>query len=433
MKKLVKKILVLGFAVTGMFLSSNKCFAERYDVSIILLGNAGVGKTNIARRLCGEEFNDEHDPTGWADGGVGGYCHEYIIGNDTFNCYFFDAPGFLKEKNPDITKQIEEAPISDMSLAFVVVDPADNNHGGQYSNSVQEAFARHTVSLRERNSNCGIVIVTNKSDLLSDDELKKVKKMVEATKIVYEGVSVNSVIVSAKNKSAFESLEKIIKDFLVSHKNVFAHAHKENCFKYCANCKKKFFPSENCRGKYCGESCLRNAEGFLCFYSGCSGRMRNYKYLKNDPGVEEYRGHYYCSARCIRDAEGFLCSYSKCSSRMRNEKFLKNDPGVEKYNGNYYCSSRCLHDDKGTACGNDKNCPNMRPKLLPYEGVESCYPRSAVRYCDTYCRKEKEYRQCPKCSEFFPPNDSDAVEGKKSSKLYCSEKCRRKSEDCCIM
>lgn len=75
----------------------------------------------------------------------------------------------------------------------------------------------------------------------------------------------------------------------------------------------------------------------------------------------------------------------------------------------------------------------MRPKLLPYEGVKSCYPRSAVRYCDAYCRKEKEYRQCPKCSESFPPNDSDAVEGKKSSKLYCSEECRHKSEDCCIM
>lgn len=273
MKKLVKKILVLGFAVTGMFLSSNKCFAEGYDVSIILLGNAGVGKTNIARRLCGKEFNDEHDPTGWADGGVGGYFQSYTLGSDTFNCYFFDAPGFLKEENPDITKQIEEAPISDMSLAFVVVDPADNNHGGQYSSSVQEAFARHAVSLRKRNSNCGIVIVTNKSDLLSDDKLEKIKRLVEATKIVYEGVDVNSVIVSAKNKSAFESLEKIIEDFLVSHKNVFAH--KENCFKYCANCKKKFFPSENCRGKYCSRDCLLNAEGCLCSYSECSSRMRN--------------------------------------------------------------------------------------------------------------------------------------------------------------
>lgn len=348
MKNLIKKILVLSFAVTGMFLSSNKCFAEGYDVSIILLGNTGVGKTNIARRLCGKDFNDEHDPTGWADGGVGGYCQPYILGSDTFNCYFFDAPGFLKEKNPDITKQIEKAPISDMSLALVVVDPADSNYGRQYSSSTQEAFARHAVSLREKNSNCGIVIVVNKSDLLSDSDLEKVKRVVEATKIVYEGVSVNSVIVSAKNKSAFESLEEIIKDFLVSHKDVFAH--KENCFKYCANCKKKFFPSEDCRGKYCSESCLRNAEGFLC-------------------------------------------SYSECSSRMRNDKYLKNDPGVKEYRGSYYCSDRCLHDAKGTVCANSKNCPKMRPKLLP----------------------------------------SEAVEGKKSSKLYCSEECRHKSEDCYIM
>ncbi len=348
MRNLIKKILVLSFAVTGMFLSSNKCFAEGYDVSIILLGNTGVGKTNIARRLCGEDFNDEHDPTGWADGGVGGYCHTYSSGSDTFNCYFFDAPGFLKVENPDITRQIKEAPISDMSLALVVVDPLDSNHGVQYCNSVQEAFARHAVSLKAKNSNCGVVVVVNKSDLLNYSELEKVKKVIKAAEVMYEGVSVNSVIVSAKNKSAFENLEEIMKDFLVSHKNIFAH--KENCFKYCANCKKKFFPSGNCRGKYCSESCLRNAEGFLC-------------------------------------------SYSKCPSRMRNEKYLKNEQGVEEYRGSYYCSDRCLHDAVGTVCANSKSCPNMRPKLLP----------------------------------------SEAVEGKKSSKLYCSEECRHKSEDCCIM
>ena len=348
MKKLIKKILILSFVVAGIFLASNNCFANEYDVNVMILGNVGVGKASIARRLCGKNFYVDYDSTDWDDEGVGNCCREYIIGRDTFNCYFFDTFGFLKVENPDITRQIDLAPISNMSLVLVVVDPMDSNHGEQYRNGIQEAFARHAISLREKNPKCGIVIVVNKSDLLDDAELEEVKNVIKVGEVMYEGVSVSSAIVSAKNNSAFESLEKIIKDFLVSHKNVFAH--KENCFKYCAKCKKKFFPSGNCRGKYCSESCLRNAEGFLC-------------------------------------------SYNKCPSRVRNEKFLKNEPGVEEYRGSYYCSDRCLHDAVGTVCANSKSCPNMRPKLLP----------------------------------------SEAVEGKKSSKLYCSEECRHKSEDCCIM
>ncbi len=398
MKKLIKKILVLGFAVTGMFLSSNKCFADGYDVNVILLGNTGVGKTNIARRLCGKTFNVNHDPTGWADDGVGGYCREYIIGNDTFNCYFFDAPGFLQEDNPDITRQIDLAPISNMSLALVVVDPKDDNHGVQYRNSVQEAFARHAISLQAKSPKCGIVVVINKSDLLSSVELERVEDLIKASMVMYEGVSVNSAIVSAKDKSdqcdaGFGNLENIMKEFLSSNKNNFVHNEK-TFFKYCAKCKRKFFPSKSDQGKY-------------------------------------------CSRDCLLDAEGYLCSYSKCSSRMRNEKFLKNDPGVEEYNGNYYCGDRCLHDDKGKVCGNDKNCPNMRPKLLPYEGVGSYYPKSKARYCDKHCREEKEYHQCPKCLKSFAPNDPDATKGKQQDPTtwYCSEKCRAAAEDgsCCIM
>lgn len=363
MQRIIKKILVLCFVISGMFLVSSKCFADNYNIKIVLAGKIMAGKTNVGYRLCGMDFETKHRPTGWVNNGVSGFHTSYPIGDDVFNCYFFDAPGLLRNENLTVNQQLEMIPKDDISLVFIVIDPLDRNRAAQYSNSISEACER-CLRIYEGNNNLGVVIIVNKSDTLNQEQMEMCESLLQntidshTTTLVDEKIPesernfMKGVIVSAKDNIGFDSLVDIIKDFL--------RLKKEN-----------FRPDRGTRFK-------------ICAYDDCPRPGKLFTPTVNDGSNK------YCCKDCLLNAEGFLCSYEECPNRRNGRKFLKNDNGVVKYENEYYCCGRCLHEAKGQACANDKNCSDGRPKLLPYEGVASKNEHSEARYCSEKCRHNKE-------------------------------------------
>lgn len=88
MKQIIKKLFILCLVISGMFLVSDKCFADNYNIKIVLVGKSMAGKTNIVRRLCGMDFDIMHNATAWNINGVSGFYTKYPIGEDVFTCFF---------------------------------------------------------------------------------------------------------------------------------------------------------------------------------------------------------------------------------------------------------------------------------------------------------------------------------------------------------
>lgn len=313
MKKIFKKFLILCcITIGGIFLTSNKCFAENYKVRIIVLGNRGVGKSNIVNILKGSTFNTEHVATIWENSnGTKGFHIQRPVNGNMYDCYFYDAPGFDTNDNDVVWNQIAQANLADKSLAIVVIDFKDKRLKRPFDNSLHEALAEHVNKLKRRNANCHVILVINKSDLLSPDEMNKVNETLgHATKLFgYNFLS--PIIISARLGTNFAQLNSVIDNFLHENKDGFERGVGSS-FSICANpkCPKKEFSDEeevrswdsNSQNRYCSERCRGIIEGKKCTFDG------EY-FAPTVPGVYGYKtSKWYCSDEHKRAAGDTFCS-----------------------------------------------------------------------------------------------------------------------------
>lgn len=436
MKKLIKKFLASSFAIAGIFLASNKCFAKNYEVDIIVLGNAAAGKSNFINRAIGGSFCESHIPTRWDEDGVTGFHREFNVNGDTFKCYFYDAPGFLKEDNCNVSRQLDLVDFNNIKLAILIVDPRDKNYDRSAENPVHQAMTTHMDYIKKKNPNSNVILVITKMDMLSANELEDVKGLQMAARIMYRSGTRDAVIVSSKTGEGFDEFEKIFKNYLAQSVKTFDVAPSgAQSFKVCNKCKRKFtvedtgFRRSRIPGKfYCSEDCLRRAEGKPCGNANCIQR----KLLLDNEGVEGSNSKRYCCLECKRAVEGKECSNHKC----RHNTILLDGDGVKSSEtGRVYCDKDCLRVAEGEDCGN-RNCPD-RKKLLPREGYRGKKP-GYYRYCSIRCCREAEgelcsYKKCPnrQNNRKFLHIDQGVVEYE--GKLYCSQNCKDWDNGCTIM
>lgn len=359
MKKLFKKFLILYLTIGGILLISNKCFAENYKVRIIVLGNHQAGKSNIVNILNRNSFSSEHIATIWRSGNSPkGFRIDRYVNGDEYECYFYDAPGYIDSPNSNVEKQIEQVKLDKMSLAIIVIDYKDPDYDHNFANPVHEAVAKHVDNLRKKNNECSIVLVVNKSDLLTSDELNIINKKLASAADLHGTSFSDSVVISAKKGTNFGVFEDMIDRFLSENKNRFQNV--KNSFFICHNCQGEYFydgddPSNN--PGYCTMDCKRQCEGVLCandktdYDKKCpKGRP---KLLPNE-GIEGFWSHEnkrYCCEECRGKSEG-----KKCENDGRY--YAPSVPGVYGYSGcKWYCGSQCQNDARDTFTG--KNCSVM--------------------------------------------------------------------------
>ncbi len=384
MRKLIKYFLVLCIAIAGIFLTSNKCFAENYKVRIIVLGNREVGKTSIVHILDRRNLPERHNATLWEIDTSKGFRIVRNVNGDTYECYFYDAPGYINRPDSTLNEQIEQVNLRNMSLVIMVIDYKDSDFDHGYANPVNEAIGKHIYKLKDKNSDCMVFLVVNKSDLLTPDDLSEVNRKLEAAATCHGTDFSDSVVISAREGTNFDIFENMIDRFLSENTERFQNIR--NSFFTCQN--------RNCREEY--------------FYDGDDPN--------NNPG--------YCGKiECKRELNGRACAHTSCPNHR--PELLPEDNGVcRSFNDNsrnLYCSSSCRREVEGRACDNTTNCPNHRPKHFPNdEGVRRSFnDNSRNLYCNDTCRLEVEGKikccrtECINHNIKIPPNQiSHTIEKK---------------------
>ena len=178
MKKLFRKILASIFVV-GMSFFINSVLATNYKVNIAVVGNQQKGKTQIIRRIVGLPFQKVSPKSSW-DQGVYGRQKVYQIDGDTFECNYYDAPGYLQNERANIDQQINSKAIQIANIALIVVDPKQKEGiDPAYTNSIHEALQRHTFNVRKVNPKCKIIVVANRIDeRLEGNDAKEILKVI---------------------------------------------------------------------------------------------------------------------------------------------------------------------------------------------------------------------------------------------------------------
>lgn len=207
MKKLFKKILASIFVV-GMSFFINSVLATNYKVNIAVVGNQQKGKTQIIRRIVGLPFQKVSAKSSW-DHGVYGRQKVYQIGGDTFECNYYDAPGYLRDESANIDQQINSKAIQIANIALIVVDPKQKEGiDPAYTSSIHEALQRHTINVRRVNPKCKIIVVANKIDEIKNpQELAIYRSMIQGAKMLYHEHEIDGVIVSAATRKVFLNLK----------------------------------------------------------------------------------------------------------------------------------------------------------------------------------------------------------------------------------
>ncbi len=317
MKKLFKKILASIFVV-GMSFFINSVLATNYKVNIAVVGNQQKGKTQIIRRIVGLPFQKVSAKSSW-DHGVYGRQKVYQIGGDTFECNYYDAPGYLRDESANIDQQINSKAIQIANIALIVVDPKQKEGiDPAYTSSIHEALQRHTINVRRVNPKCKIIVVANKIDEIKNpQELAIYRSMIQGAKMLYHEHEIDGVIVSAATKEGISELEGMIVKLLELNKASFSTF--DSSFIVC-----KYDGREQRRDRcvegykkdlYCSEGCLIQAEGETCAYDSCTDKERFLR-VKNQGFVSPHTDKLYCSRSHYVQNEGNYCQYGPCHTKF---------------------------------------------------------------------------------------------------------------------
>ena len=181
-------------------------------IKIILLGDSGVGKTNIILRYLKNEFNSNSLSTIGTTFGVKQITRNNII----YNLNIWDTTG--QEAYRAVTKLfVQGAQI--VILVYSIDKPNSLESINFWYNSVKEICGDNIV----------LAIVGNKYDLLFDDKivLKEIVPDEEGQKIAKEKNAIFKLISAKNDKKGIDSLfEKTLDDYL--DKNIFIEQKDES-------------------------------------------------------------------------------------------------------------------------------------------------------------------------------------------------------------
>lgn len=335
MKKL-KKLLVLTFVIGMSFLLSDNILATNYKVNIAVLGNQQKGKTQIIRRIFGLPFQSASARTKWEHGAYG-MEKQYTLDGDTFECNYYDAPGYLQNEDATIDQQINSTAVKNANIALIVVDPQQKSGiDPAYTSSIHEALQRHTLNVRTVNPKCKIIVVANRVDEIKNpQELTKYRNMLDGARLLYSQCESDGVFTSAKDGTGIQELEEKIINLMRLDKSNFPTF--DSSFIICKNDGRQQRKDRCIQGYkndlYCSEGCLMQAESKTCAYVGCSSKERFLR-VKGQGFVSPHTDDLYCSKSCYTLSEGTYCSHEKCTKKFvvaDNSGFVTSSKTGKKY------------------------------------------------------------------------------------------------------
>ena len=174
------------------------------EIKIILLGDAGVGKSNIILRY----YQNKFDPNKNSSIGSNFITKEIIKNNIPYSLNIWDTTG--QEKYRSVTKLFVQN-----SNIIILVYSLDNKDSFQ----ALDYWYKTSLDICENDNNIVYAIVANKSDLFDDEELCQItdeegKKYAEEKNLIFK-------LVSAKiDKKSIDSLfDQVIDEYLKKNLN----------------------------------------------------------------------------------------------------------------------------------------------------------------------------------------------------------------------
>ena len=149
-----KKFLSLLCAITMLF-SSTFCCKAAENYKVIFFGNERTGKTQIVRKLCGDPFEEEYEQT------LGATFCNMQLNDKTYQIW--DPSG--QEKFKFLVKLYTR----NSKLGVFVCDL--NNQ------KTIDSFGDWIQIYKDNASNNNVILVGNKSDLISSEELEAKNKL----------------------------------------------------------------------------------------------------------------------------------------------------------------------------------------------------------------------------------------------------------------
>ena len=173
------------------------------SMKVILLGNSGVGKTNLINTCVGQQFQEDTSVTT-----SGTFSQKNIkIGDETYDLNLWDTAG--QEKYESITKIF----LKKSEIVIFVYDITDIK-----SFNDLEKWIKLTEEMIDNDHICGIV--GNKEDLYSIEQVKGeiARKYADSKKMQFQ-------LVSAKDNPA--GFINFLKDLVMEHKGLSKLEKKE--------------------------------------------------------------------------------------------------------------------------------------------------------------------------------------------------------------
>ena len=177
---------------------------KKNEMKVILLGNSGVGKTNLINTTMGNNFDAESQTTTSATFSQ----KEIKIGKESYYLNLWDTAG--QERYHSVTKIF----LKKSEIVVFVYDITDET-----SFNDLEKWIKLSKEMIDNDYTCGIV--GNKADLFSNEKVKEEfgRKYAESKKMMFQ-------LVSAKeNPSLFINF---LKDLVMDHKGCTKSENMEN-------------------------------------------------------------------------------------------------------------------------------------------------------------------------------------------------------------
>ena len=176
---------------------------QNNSMKVILLGNSGVGKTNLINTCVGQQFQEDTSVTT-----SGTFSQKNIkIGDETYDLNLWDTAG--QEKYESITKIF----LKKSEIVIFVYDITDIK-----SFNDLEKWIKLNKQIIDKDHICGII--GNKEDLFSREQVKgeTAKKYADSKKMQFQ-------LVSAKDNPA--GFINFLKELVMEHKGLSKLEKKE--------------------------------------------------------------------------------------------------------------------------------------------------------------------------------------------------------------
>ena len=203
--------------------------SEEKEIKVVLVGDAGVGKTNLIRVATGEEFNPNSsstDANSYSEGQI-------VIKEKKYNYCLWDTAG--QEKYLSMNKLfIKNSKI--VLIVFSITSRESFEHIDFWNNYIKDSLVE---------GNYIVALVGNKSDLYEDDKALENEEMQNKAKSLGFKFKITSAKTDAKGFKKF--LDEILEDYI--HKYFLGGSNRSTSFKI--NSKNNKDNKDNKDGKKC--------------------------------------------------------------------------------------------------------------------------------------------------------------------------------------